>query len=157
MKYWQTIILIIAVILAEISIMPNFRYFETIPSLPLAFLLFCLIKRDDYSALWWATLGGFLLDFFASQFFGYNFFLFVTIYLTYRLLVRPILHDPQSFVSLLVIFVFSLIAQLMGCFLFQESSAIIFFGAAYQTAISFFIYLIISRFNKNHHRIQVAS
>ena len=155
MKNWRNIIIILLVILMQISIIPLLRFHNFVPNLPLAFLFVYLIKKDDFTALWWVTLGGLLLGLFSYQFFGYYFFQFLLVFLAYRTIIRPLLHDPQFLVIIIILFVFSFLISMIEIVIFKQNySTIIYYGVIYQTIIEFCVYFAISKLFKNSYQIK---
>lgn len=156
MKNWRNVIIIFLVVLIQISIIPQLRFYNFVPSLPLTFLFIYLIKKDDYTALWWVTFGGLLLGIFSYQFFGYYFFQFLLVFLAYRMIIRPLLHDPQSLMIIIILLLFSFIINGLEIIIFNQDSTAILSGVIYQTIFEFFLYFIFSKLVKNKYQIKVS-
>ncbi len=151
MKNWRKIILILIVILLQVSLVPSLRFFNSLPNLPLIFLFIYLIKNDDYTALWWVAFGGLLMDIFSTQFFGYFSLQFLFIFLFYRSVVRPLLHDPEPPVIFVIFLVFHFLIFILDGLLdhFNPLSQSIYI-VVYQSVIALVFYLIFTRLSKSN-------
>jgi rod shape-determining protein MreD len=72
MKYFLSFLIIIAAVILQVSFLPHFKIYETIPNLFLLIVVSWVILRQHFSAYFWGFLGGVLLDLNSQILFGAN-------------------------------------------------------------------------------------
>lgn len=102
-KFLLNIFLIVSCFILQIAILSNFKIFVNL-NLIFCLTVFFVLTFNFSRALLWALVGGFLLDFYSLFPFGNHIFIFLSIILILRYLLKNFF-SHRSFYSLLILII----------------------------------------------------
>lgn len=113
MKILINIILIIIAAILQITLVPKLAILGVFPNLILLVMLSLIFITRTEEALWWAGLGGIILDLVSPARFGIYTFSFLVIFAAIFYLVHNIFREPSLLISILIFIVAGLMSNLI--------------------------------------------
>lgn len=154
MKTFILILTIIMAVILQISVIPNFSIYNVFPNIVLIVMLGLLYVRRTNEALWWMGLGGLLLDLVSPVRFGVYTLSFMIIFALNYYLIEYIFTDPSILLAGALIFISSLISNIIFLLLTHYYSQI-FTEAIYTSFVGCILYWIIRYYYKPKEEVKI--
>jgi len=154
MKTFILILTIIMAVILQISVIPNFSIYNVFPNIVLIVMLGLLYVRRTNEALWWMGLGGILLDLVSPVRFGVYTLSFMIIFALNYYLIEYIFTDPSILLAGALIFISSLISNIIFLLLTHYYSQI-FTEAIYTSFVGCILYWIIRYYYKPKEEVKI--
>ncbi len=148
------ILLILLLVSFQFSLGWRFGLFT--PQVILAILMAFSLTGNLIDSLWWATLGGLLLDLFIGSVVGMNLLTFSVISMLLILLTRQVLHRPTPTVAFIVFTLAALVYELAQAVVLQQLDWHLIFSAIVTASIALIGYNQLLRINKQREAIQIG-
>jgi rod shape-determining protein MreD len=147
MKISLRIVAILLVTIIQITLIPKLSIWQAIPNLLLIIVLAQAILLYEKEGIWWAMIGGILLDLILPLRFGvWTISLLIIFFVTSRS-IKAVFTDPGPLLSILIFFFASLIYQsIISLFVWQFNLLSITTTTIFNTLIFILIYFYLLRF-----------
>lgn len=142
MKFIVNLLLIIATVILQISLVKEFSIYFGVVNLILIIMLVLVFVNRPIEALWWAGIGGIALDLVSPARFGLFTLSLLVIYYVVNLLIRKIFTDPNIIV-VATIFLLSSIVIDAAWLLINPSWHILLVNSIYNTVVGSIIYFLL--------------
>jgi len=137
--------------LVQVSFLPHVRVMDTIPNIVfIAFFIIALLERqNEYYAVVWALLAGFMLDVFSSFYFGASMISLLIVYIFLKYMMYFLKEMPGKYLFVYFIPVFLLCQVLYGSLMYvfinfphitPHINQSIFAGLVYNLALALIIF-----------------
>jgi rod shape-determining protein MreD len=154
MKFIIQLILIIIAVILQISLVPKLALFGTFPNIILLIFLALLFIGRPQESLWWAGIGGILLDLASPSYFGIYTFSMLIVYVLVFYLTNRIFSNPSVFVAAVIFFVSSLMINSIFIF-YVHNYAGFLIEAVYSTLIGCMIYGLMRYRTKKREEVKI--
>lgn len=154
MKFIINLLFIILAAILQITFIPELTIFSGIFNLIFLIMLMFVFASRPSEALWWAGLGGIVLDLLSPVKFGFYTLSLLVICLLTNYLVERIFTDPNIFVASGFFFGGSLILNLFWLTV-NPSWQAFFISAIYNTVVGTIIYGVIKIYQTPREAIKI--
>lgn len=154
MKFILNLLLIILAVILQISLIPKLALFGSFPNIILLIYLALLFVGKPQESLWWAGIGGILLDLVSPSSFGIYTFSMLAVYIPAYYLTNRVFNNPSVFVAAIIFFVSSLVANLIFMFYTHNYSGILI-EAIYSTLVGCMIYGLMRYRGKTREEVKI--
>lgn len=142
MKFIVNLLLIIAAVILQISLVKEFSIYFGIINLVLIIMLVLVFVNRPIEALWWAGIGGIALDLVSPAKFGLFTLSLLVIYYVVNLLIRRIFTDPNIIVVATIFLISSVVVD-APWLLINPSWHTLLINAIYNTVVGSIIYFLL--------------
>ncbi|MCL5795385.1 MAG: hypothetical protein M1338_03430 [Patescibacteria group bacterium] len=155
MYLFINIILIVLVCILQISTLPNLAILQAFPNLILTITVVLVFVGRSRDALFWAAIGGIILDLFSPLRFGIYTISLLAIYFLISYLVKKFFSDPNFFIATGLFLISSVIFDLI--FVIISSQWSIFIGEIlYNTIVGILLYLLLKNKLKLKDAVKIS-
>ena len=154
MKLFYNLLVIIIVVILQTTLAPDMNLFGAFPNLIMIVMLSLLFIGRTEDAIWWAGIGGILLDIFSPVHFGVYTISFTLVIALNYYLVNYIFTDPTLPLAGTFIFVSSLIINFIFL-LYSHYYGQYFLEAIYNTFVGCIIYSLIRYYYKPREEVKL--
>jgi len=141
MKFFVNLLLIIAAVILQISLVKEFSIYFAVINIILIIMLMLVFANRPIEALWWAGLGGIALDLVSPARFGLFTLSLLVIYYVVNLLIQKVFTDPNIIVVATIFFVSSIFVDAAWLFV-NPSWQVLLINAIYNTVVGSVFYFL---------------
>lgn len=144
MKYLKHFLILILVFIVQIAIAPNLTIKLAFPNFIFIVCIALALNFKFSESLFWAIVGGLLLDVYSPMRFGINTITLIVLSSIVYFIFNKFISQPIIPVVIVAFFVMSLLFDLVPYLLYSKDLKVYFFDAIYNTAIGIVIYYFLS-------------
>lgn len=155
MYIFINILLILLASILQISFMPSLSLWHSFPNLILIFTVILIFNGRNREALYWAAIGGIILDLFSPSRFGIYLISLLVIYFVISYLVKRFFSDPNFLIAVGLFLISSAIFNII--FYIINPQWQIFLGdIIYNTIVGLIIYIALKNKLKVKDLIKIS-